>query len=143
MPMGFTQDFDGHFKMNVPLGKHYTDCAWCGGNGALGSICEYCSDDMEYPMGEDDIIIYYYNNSQLSDGESNAWQHSLDVLTTSYLYDIYSDDGNLIILTNEVTMNKMPPILVGKTDDDGSNVVFVGGFHLDELKKYADSIQFN
>ena len=30
------QDFDGHFAMDVPLGKHYSDVAYCRPNGGAG-----------------------------------------------------------------------------------------------------------
>ena len=44
----------------------------------------------------------------------------------SYLYHA-SKDGDLIILTNDKDMTKMPPYLADKSSENGDEVVFVGG----------------
>ena len=142
MPINSTQDFDGLFKMKVPLGQHYSNEAWCWSSGALGCKNEYWEKNADCELDGNEMVILYYNNSLLSDGESNAWQHTINGLTTSYFYEIYQNDGNLIILTNDMGMRNMPTYLVGKVNDDGSEVVFVGGHNLDNLKKYASSIEF-
>ena len=142
MPLYSTQDFDGHFTMKVPLGKHYADVAWCWANGALGCAAEYWEDNAGCEIDGNEMVIYYYNNSQLVDGESNAFQHAVDDLTISYFYELKQNDGNLMILTNDVGMTNMPPYLVGKQNDDGSEVVFVGGYDINNLKNYANSIEF-
>ncbi len=143
MPISSNQDFDGLFTMDVPLGQHYSDVAWCWANGALGCAKEYWEDNAGCEIDGDEIVIYYYNNSLLVEGESNAWQHAINDLTTSYLYEIYQNDGDSILLTNDIGMSNMPPYLIGKVNDDGSKAVFVGGYNLDVLKKYSDSIEFN
>ena len=120
-----TQDFDGLFTMNVPLGKHYSDVAWCRSSGALGCLNEYWEDDAGCNIELDDMVIYYYNNSGLVEYESNAWQHSTNALTNSYLYKFYQNDGDLLVLTNEIGMKNMPEYIVGKSNSDGSEVVFV------------------
>jgi len=137
------QDFDGHFTMDVPFGKHYSDVAWCRANGALGCKCEYWEDDAGCELDDGEIIVYYYNNSLLVEGESNAWQHAVNDLTTSYLYDIYQNDGKSLILTSDLGMRNMPPYLVGKVNHDGSKAVFVGSRSLDDAMHYADTIEFS
>lgn len=136
------KNFDGHFTMNVPMGKQYRDIAYCLPNGGLGSIAEYWDVNTNCEIEDGDIVIYYYNNSLLSDGESSAWQHALNGLTTSYLYQRAPDDGNLVILTNDIDMKGMPPYLAGKSNEDGSEAVFVGGRNLNDVKLYANTIEF-
>ena len=136
------QDFDGLFEMKVPLGQHYRDVAYCLPNGALGCIREYWEDNAGCQIEDGDIVVYYYNNSLLVDGESNAFEHAIRGLTTSYLYKIAQDDGHTLVLTNDIGMKNMPPYLVGKSNGDGSKVVFVGGNNLGDLKSFADSIEF-
>lgn len=136
------QDFDGHFTMDVPFGKHYSDTAYCLPNGGLGCKCEYWEDSAGCEIEDGDIVIYYYNNSILSDGESNALEHALNGLTTSYLYQLAQSDGDLIILTNDIDMRKLPPFLAGKSSENGDEIVFVGGRDLDNVKHYADTIKF-
>lgn len=138
----FAQDFEGHFTMNVPMGKQYRDIAYCLPNGGLGSIAEYWEVNTDCEIDDGDIVVYYYNNSLLVEGESSAWQHALNGLTTSYLYQRAPDDGDLVILTNDVDMRRMPPYLAGKSNDDGSEAVFVGGRNLDDVKRYASTIEF-
>ena len=142
MPISSTQDFDGLFTMNVPLGQHYSDVAWCRSNGALGCAKEYWEDDAGCEIDGNEMVCYYYDNSQLVEGESNAWQHAVNDLTVSYLYKVYQKDGNSLVLTNDIGMRNMPQYLVGKVNEDGSKVVFVGGYDLNNLKKSADSIEF-
>jgi hypothetical protein len=142
MPISSTQDFDGLFTMKVPLGQHYKNSAWCWSSGALGCKNEYWEENADCELSGDEMVIYYYNNSLLSNGESNVWQHAINGLTTSYFYEVYKNDGNSIILKDDDGMRDKPRYLVGKVNGDGSEVVFVGGHNLDNLKKYADSIEF-
>ncbi len=135
------QDFDGLFTMDVPLGKHYSDTAYCRANGGLGSKCEYLEDNAGCDIEEGDIVVYYYNTSLLTGGESNALEHVLNGLTTSYFYQA-SKEGDLIILTNDEDMKKMPPYLAGKSSENGDEVVFVGGRSLNDVKHYANTIEF-
>ncbi len=135
------QDFDGHFTMDVPLGKHYRDVAYCLPNGGLGCKCEYWEDNAGCDIEDGDIVIYYYNNSLLVDGESNALEHAMSALTTSYFYQP-SKDGDLIVLTNDVDMRKLPPFMAGKSTENGDEVVFVGGRNLDDVKHFANTIEF-
>ena len=135
------QDFEGLFTMNVPLGKHYSNTAYCWPNGGLGSKCEYWEDNAGCDIEDGDIVVYYYNNSLLVDGESNALEHALKGLTTSYLYHL-SESGDLIVLTNDKDMTKMPPYLAGKSSKNGDEVVFVGGRSLNDVKHYANTIEF-
>ena len=137
-----SQDFDGLFTMDVPLGQHYSDLGWCYSNKPLGCTKQYCEDNSDCVIGKDDFAVYYYDDSQLSVGESNVADHSLHVLTTTFLYDFYQSDGDLIILHNDIGMRNLPEYVVGVTNDDESKVVFVGGYDLDMLKKYADSVEF-
>ena len=143
MPINSSQDFDGNFTMDVPMGKHYSNVAWCWSNGALGCADEYWADDAGCDLRENDMVVYYYDNSLLIGGESNAWQHAVDDLTTSYLYEIFQDDGNSLVLKTDVFMHNTPPYLVGKPNEDGSKVVFVGGYHLNDLNRYIDTVEFN
>ena len=99
-------------------------------------------EDTGCELEQDDIIVCYYNDSYLVEGESNAWQHAVNGLTTSYFYQVVQDDGNLLVLTNDIGMKMMPPYLVGVKNNDGSKAVFVGGYHLDNLKNYANSVEF-
>ena len=137
-----TQDFDGLFTMNVPMGKHYWDAAWCHSNKALGCSKEYWDENGDCLIDSDDFVVYYYNDSQVSEMGSNAWQHAVDTLTTTFLYEVYQTDGNLLILHNNVDMRNLPEYLVGVSNDDGSEAVFVGGYDLNMLKSYANSVEF-
>lgn len=141
-PINSTQDFDGQFTMDIPMGQNFRDVAYCLPNGALGCSREYLDDDTGCELEDDDIMVCYYNDSYLVEGESNAWQHAVNGLTTSYFYEIVQDDGNSLVLTNDIGMRMMPPYLVGVKNDDASKAVFVGGYHLDDLKKYANSVEF-
>lgn len=142
MPINSTQDFDGLFTMNVPLTQHYSNVAWCRANGALGCANEYWEDSAGCEIDGDEMVIYYYNGSLLGSGESNTLKHVLNGLTTSYLYELNKTDGDLIILTNDISMRNMPTYLVGKQNEGGSEVVFVGGYDLDNLKNHANSVKF-
>lgn len=136
-----SQDFDGHFTMDVPLAKHYRDVAYCLPSGSLGCKCEYWEDNAGCDIKDGDIVIYYYNNSLLAEGESNAFEHAINGLTTSYLYQAHQD-GNLVVLTNDIDMKGMPPYLAGKSTQNGDEAVFVGGRNLNDVKRYADTIEF-
>ena len=142
MPINSSQDFDGEFTMDIPLFQHYSDVAWCRANGALGCAREYWEDNAGCEIDGNEFVVYYYNNSQPVEGESNAWQHAINDLTGSYLYSVYQDTGDMIILTNDIGMRNMPQYLVGKVNNDESKVVFVGGYNLDDLKNHADSVEF-
>ena len=137
-----TRDFDGNFTMKVPMGKKYYDVSYCLPNGRLGSAMEYWDVDSGCEMAQNDIVVYYYDDSYLVDGETDAWQHAIHTLTTSYLYKYSQKDGNLVILTNDVGMRNMPPYIVGIANNDASKVVFVGGYNLNDLKYYANSVKF-
>ena len=76
------------------------------------------------------------------EGESNTWEHVINNLMGSYLYKFYQKDGNKLILTNDLGMRNVPKYVVGLTNDDGSEVVFVGGYDLNNLKQYVNSIRF-
>ena len=97
MPINSTQNFDGLFTMDVPIGQHYNNDGWCWASGGLN---------------------------------------------TSYMYHINQNDGNFFVLTNDIGMRNIPPYLVGVANDDGSEVVFVGGYNLNDLIKRADSVEF-
>ena len=142
MPISSTYDFEGLFTIDLPMGQEYSNVAWCHPNGALGCKNEYWEKDAGCEIDGSEKVIYYYDNSLVCEGESNAWGHAINDLTTSYLYKVYQNDGELIVLTNDIGMRNMPPYLVGKVNDDGSEVVFVGGHNLDDLKKCASTIKF-
>ena len=137
-----SQDFDGLFTMNVPLGQHYSDLGWCYSNKPLGCTHQYCEDNSDCVIGEDDFAVYYYDDSQLSYDESNAAEHAVNVLTTTFLYDYYQSEGDLIVLHNNIAMQNLPEYIVGVMNDDASKVVFVGGYDLNMLKSYANSVEF-
>lgn len=131
------QDFDGLFTMNTHIGEHFTEVWSCYQSKPLGCNKLYWEDNSD---GE--LILVYYDDSNLMSYESNAWQYAINILNTTYLYKFYEEDGNLIVLTNDITMRNLPPYLVGVSNDDGSKAVFVGGYNLGELKTYAKSIEF-
>lgn len=142
MPISSTYDFDGLFTVDLPIGQEYWNVAWCHPNGSLGCKNEYWEKDAGCEINGDEIVIYYYDDSLLSDGESSAWQHAINDLTNSYFYEVNQNDGNLVVLTNDIGMRNMPPYLVGKVNNEGSKVVFVGGHNLDDLKKCANTVKF-
>ena len=138
-----TQDFDGLFTMDVPIGQHYSDSVLCISNKPLYCTKKYCEDDSGCEIGEHDFVVYYYDNSQLFEGESNAAEHAVHAATTTFLYEFYNRDGDLIVLYNDLGMHNVPEYLVGVTNDDGSKMVFVGGYDLNMLKSYANSVKFS
>lgn len=143
MPISSNADFDGNFTMNVPLGSNYENIAWCRPNGALGCADEYWAENTGCDLDENEVVVYYYDDSLLIEGESNALQHAVSDLTNTYLYGIYQDDKDMLVLKTDVYMHNTPPYLVGKSNGDGSKVVFVGGHNLNDLKRYADTVEFN
>ena len=136
-------DFEGLFSMNVPFGKEYEDIAYCFPNGRLGCAKEYWDVSSGCQMSENEIVIFYYDDSYLVDGETNTLNHAINTLTTSYFYEFLPREDNLMILTTDIGLKDMPPYLVGVVNNDKTEVVFVGGYHLNELKNYANSIKFN
>lgn len=128
--------------MDLPIGQEYSDISWCYSNKRLGCAAEYWEKDAGCEIDGDEAAIFYYDNSLLVGGESNAYQHAVDDLTKTYLYKAYQKDGNLLVLKNDIGMRNLPEYLVGVGNDDGSKAVFVGGYNLDELKTYAKSIEF-
>lgn len=139
-----SQDFDGLFTMDVPLGKHYEDQSYCYQNKPLGCAKQYVdANDENCIIDEDEFAVYYYDDSLVFGSESNVAEHSVHVLTTTFLYEFYGEDGNLLILENQVEgMQNLPLYVVGAINDDGSKVVFVGGYDLNKLKNYAKSVKF-
>ncbi|MEE1133262.1 MAG: hypothetical protein UHW60_00690 [Methanobrevibacter sp.] len=138
-----TQDFDGLFTMEVPIGEHYSDAAWCYSNKPLGCAKEYLKDDD--PNGvidEDEFAVYYYDNSQVSGEYSNAADYSTYVLTTSFVYKFYQSEGDMLVFYNDIGMTNLPKYVVGVRSDDNSKAVFVGGYDLDNLKYYANTVKF-
>lgn len=136
------QDFDGLFTMNTQIGTHYSDIAYCLPNGALGCQKEFWEDNSGCEINGDEQVVYYYDNSCLVNGESDAWQHALNTLTGTYMYNVSQNDGNLVILTNDLGAKNIPPYIVGVSNNDGSKAVFVGGFYLENLKTSANSVEF-
>ena len=141
-PNPSNQDFDGYFTMDVPLGKHYSDVAYCRANGGLGCKCEYWEDNAGCDILDGDIVVYYYNNSLLTGQESDVFEHAINGLTTSYMFQLISRDGDLFILAGDGDMSGVPSYLAGKSNHDGSEAVFVGGRNLDDVKHYANTIKF-
>ncbi|WP_298501128.1 hypothetical protein [uncultured Methanobrevibacter sp.] len=142
MPITSTQDFDGNFTMEVPFGSHYSNVAWCRANGALGCADEYWEENAGCDLDENEMVVYYYDDSLLGDGESNVLQYAVDDLTYTYLYEIHNDDENSLVLKTDYSMHNTPTYLVGKVNGDASKVVFVGGHNLDDLIHYANTIKF-
>ncbi len=142
MPITSTQDFDGNFTMEVPFCSHYSNVAWCWANGALGCSDEYWEENAGCDLDENEMVVYYYDDSLLMDGESNAFQHAVNDLTSTYLYEICQNEGNSLVLKTDYSMHNTPKYLAGKVNDDASKVVFVGGQNLDDVMQYADTIEF-
>lgn len=137
-----TQDFDGLFTMNVPIGEHYSDAAWCYSNKPLGCAKEYLKDDFDGVIDEDEFAVFYYDDSQVAGGYSNAADYSIHVLTTSFVYNFYQSEGDMLVFYNDIGMKNLPEYVVGVRSDDNSKAVFVGGYDLDMLKSYASSVKF-
>lgn len=127
--------------MNLPLSQHYVEVAYCLPCGELGCEREYWEENAGCFIEGDEMVVYYYNESVLADGESDTWQHAITTLKSTYLYDDYGTDGKLVILNNSLPVRNVPQYLVGLSNDDNSEVVFVGGYNLDKLKFYANSIE--
>lgn len=143
MPIHSTYDFEELFTMELPRGQNYWNVAWCHPNGGLGCHKEYWERDAGCEINPGEVVIYYYDTSLLPDGQSNVGQYAVNVLTTSYLYYFYKNDGDLVVLRNDIGMTNVPQYLVGTISEDGSEAVFVGGYDLGDLKEYARSVEFN
>ena len=87
-----TQDFDGNFTMDISIGKEYYDISYCLPNGRLGSAREYWDVNSDCEIAEDEIVVYFYDDSYVVGMESNVWEHAINTLTTSYL-QIFSKGG--------------------------------------------------
>ncbi len=142
MPIHSTYDFEGLFTADLPIGQEYSDVSWCHSNKRLSCAAEYWENNAGCEIDGDEAVMFYYDDSLLVNGEQNAYQHAVNVLTKTYLYKFYQKEGNLLILTNDIGMNNLPEYLVGVGNDDGSKAVFVGGYNLEKLKSYASSIKF-
>lgn len=136
-------DFDGYFTMDVPGDYNFKDVSWCLPNGALGCSDEFTDENRDCLYRNESIIVYYYNDSVLLDGESDVLNHALGTLTSSYFYNYVGNDGELIILTQEYDdMGMFSKYLVGVSNEKDNEVVFVGGPDLGEVKRYAETIEF-
>lgn len=143
MPIHSTYDFEGLFTIDLPSGQDYWNVAWCHPGGALGCHKEYWERDAGCEINPGEVVIYYYDTSLLPDGQSNVGQYAVNVLNTTYLYYFYQNDGDLVVLRNDIGMRRVPQYMVGTINEDGSEAVFVGGCDLDVLKEYARTVEFN
>lgn len=132
------QTFDDVFTIEVPLEKTLSPASV---NGSLGSVHEYYDSSTEGNFRNGGIIVYYYDDSILSDNESDVMGHVLQDLTTTYSYQLNQNDDEMAILENDADMCGIPPFLAGKSNGEGK-VVLVGGENLNELESYVNSIQF-
>ena len=139
-PIYSYQNFDDHFCMNIGVGEHYEDVAWCKPCGSLGSTGEYWEQNAGCELNGDEVVIYYYNESALGDYENDVYQHVYFDLTTSYLYDKKYQDGKIIYFENQIDMRNLPKYLACVRH--GNEVVCVGGQSLAKVGQYAQSITF-
>ena len=82
MPISSTYDFDGHFTMDVPLAKHYSDVAWCRPNGALGCAAEYWEDSAGCELDGNEFIVYYVSNFDFQKLEFSELKQLIDSIRT-------------------------------------------------------------
>ena len=131
-------DFDGLFKMDIPKDANFTNPVEEGQFAPmLSAKAHYESDNMS---------VYYYDESCIvSDfGESNVTGYVPAMLKSNSVYmDEPTTDGDLYIWNTSVTGGSAPSTcLVGISSDDDMKMVCIEGENVDDLKSFADSVEF-
>lgn len=131
-------DFDGLFKMDVPKDANFTNPVEDGQySPELSAKAQYDSENMS---------VYYYDESSIvSDfGESNVTGFVPKMLKSNSMYmDEPTIDGDLYIWNTSVSGGSTPSnCLVGISSDDDMKMVCIEGNNLDDLKTFANSVEF-
>lgn len=130
-------DFDGLFKMDVPVDENLTNPVEDGQYAP--NLCA----NAEY-SGEN-ISIFYYNESSMSADfkADNLTDYLPQMLKSNSVYmNEPSIDGNLYIWNNTSGGSSNGAYLVGIPSEDASEMVCVEGNNLDDLKTFTNSVQF-
>lgn len=130
-------DFDGLFKMDVPVDENFTNPVEEGQYSAkLSANAEY--------VGQN-ISVYYYNESNMApDFNANNLTDYLPQMlkSNSAFMDEPVIDGNVYIWNNTVGGSSGGLFLVGIPSDDATEMVCMEGNNLDDLKTFINSVEF-
>ena len=130
-------DFDGLFKMNVPVDENFTNPV------AEGQFAPNLCANAEYD-GQN-VSVYYYNESNMSSdyNAKNMTDYLPKMLKSNSVYmNEPSIDGNLYIWNNTLGGSSNGAYLVGIPSEDATEMVCVEGNNLDDLKNFINSVQF-
>ena len=137
------QDFDGLFKMDVPLNESFPNSSELNlYSPGLCSSEQYGDDSVllgENSGVNDNITIYYYDESAITNDfePGNTTNFVVTMLKSNSIYmDQPTVDEGLYI------WNSDGKYLVGIPSDDDTQFVCIEGLNLDDLKTYAASLEF-
>lgn len=130
-------DFDGLFKMDVPVDENFTNSVEEGQFSA--NLCA----NVEY-IGQNVSVFYYNESNMVSDFDAKNITDYLPKMLKSnsgFMNDPVID-GNLYIWNNTVGGSSDGSYLVGIPSDDATEMVCVEGNNFDDLKTFINSVEF-
>ncbi|WP_296876326.1 hypothetical protein [uncultured Methanobrevibacter sp.] len=130
-------DFDGLFKMNVPVDENFTNPVKEGQFSAkLSANAEYAGQN---------ISVFYYNESNMAPDfkAENITDYLPKMLKSNSVFmDEPSIEGKVYIWNNTAGGSSDGLYLVGISSDDAKEMVCVEGNNLDDLKSFINSVEF-
>lgn len=130
-------DFDGLFKMDVPVDENFTNSVEESQFSA--NLCA----NVEY-IGQNVSVFYYNESNMVSDFDAKNITDYLPKMLKSnsgFMNDPVID-GNLYIWNNTVGGSSDGSYLVGIPSDDATEMVCVEGNNFDDLKTFINSVEF-
>lgn len=141
-------DFNGLFKMDVPSAENFINSTESGLYAPELSAALYeFGDEAVLKDGadlKDNITVYYYDESTIS-GEYKAGNTTDFVTSMLKSNSVYMDEPtqeDSIFIWNDTVSQSDAKYLVGVSSDDDTKMVCIEGFNLDDLKTYANSVEF-
>lgn len=130
-------DFDGLFKMDVPVDENFTNPV------EEGQFAPKLSANAEY-VGQNFSVFYYNESNMASDfNAKNITDYLPQMLKSNSVFmGEPSIDGNIYIWNNTVGGSSDGSYLVGVPSEDATEMVCVEGNNLDDLKTFANSVEF-
>ena len=141
-------DFEGLFKMDVPSGENFINSNESNLYAPELSAALYeFGDESVLKDGadlKDNITVYYYDESTITSdyaaGNTTDFVTSMLKSNSVYTNDPEQEDG--IFIWNASNSSRDADYLVGVSSDDDTKMVCIEGLNLDDLKAYANSVEF-
>lgn len=131
-----THDFDGLFNMSVPSDEEFVTL---DSNITGASVFGYNFNEGD-PIGNN-IIVYYFNESIVDDNDTNITEYVINTLDENSTFKHPSVEDGFTVLYNQVVQHDGGYMLIASNDNE-TEVVGIVGDNLDDLKTYANSIEF-